>query len=790
MDIQTRHCIKGIQRSVLLAAALCAVVSLLTFQPQVAEAQPIRSDVRANQPIQGVGNLLPALAAVATEHPPIALYYPRRTEERIIDRWFDGFDVDTLVVHNAVRDWEYLLLGLGMRYHVVYPEQLSRGIHEDVRVLIMPASEDLTSREGRRVKDFVQRGGGLIASGRFGMYDTKSGDVNISFFRDMFLADYLFDVPAQPTGILQSLDNGHPITAGLPPGFRLNLAAQIPMGAALSMNSVSPGRLYSYDPLDERIDPFATLTMTLYGENERGRFVWTHYNPQEVSQAAEQQDVYQAMMVNALCYVARIPMVGLRPWPNGLVSATVISALPLVGRSVDFERSYNNALDALEAVQAPATFFMTSNEAVGSPELLARIEQMGEVAIESTTDNVLRNTLEEQQANRLALARDTLAPFISDAPIGIHPPGGYWDVNTLRAMQQTGYRYLLLPPPYDRLSPYFMDIFEQSDYREVTGLAELIRDYREGAFDDDRFFAREELGATGSNLTTGESSPDSVFNPIAQTTVRRSSPLGDPANRVPTNEGQERARVSDLLNATPETRAGVATGPISANRDVIRERDPSLGYWVGQDRYRLGPRTVINRPRVAQEDRIIALPKNGRDDYVIIDVLNLEGRPEAQVAAYGEDFAVAHQARGLYTLSFHPETQALTEDNAAVLGSVANYVRQRGSWLTTYSAVRDWWLLKTQVYFNVLRFDENSMALEVVNNTGEPVPGISFDVHLGRYMADKGFDLRGNQGTVEMMPDGETLKVVLDYVREGDTRLDIGFRDLRERDRRQGRRSR
>lgn len=770
----------------LLVAGLFAVSGLCTIAP-VLQAQPIRIDVRTNRPIQGVGNLLPALAAVGTEHAPIALYYPRRTEERIIDRWFEGFDIDTLVVHNAVRDWEYLLLGLGMRYRVIYPEQLSKGVHDDVRVLIMPASEDLTRREERRVRDFVKRGGGLIASGRFGLYDAKSEDVDIRFFREMFLADYIFDVPAQPTGILQSLDNGHPLTAGLPPGMRLNLGGQIPMGAALSMNSVSAGRLYSYDPLDVRIDPFATLTMTLYGENEEGRFVWTHYNPQEVSQAPEQQDVYQAMMVNALCYVARIPMVALRPWPNGLVSATVISSLPLVGRSSDFEVTHRNALDALEAVQAPATFFMTANEAVGYPDILQRMELIGEVAVESTTDNVLRNTLEEQQAGRLAVARDTLAPFVSMAPLGIHPPGGYWDVNTLRAMQQTGYRYMLLPPPYDRLAPNFMDIFEQSDFREVTGLAELIRDYREDAFDDDRFFSREELGATGSNLTTGQGQADSVFNPIAQRTVRRSDVLGDPSERVPTNLGRDRPSMDDIVNQTPTTRAGVATGPISSNRDVIRDRDPSLGYWVGRDRYRLGPRTVINPPRVAQEDRIISIPKNGRDDYVIIDVLNLEGRPEAQVAAYAEDFSVAHQARGLYTLSFHPETQALTAENAGVIGSVANYVRQQGSWLTTYRSVRDWWLLKTQINFNVLRIDEQSLAIEVINGTGEPVNGISFDVHLGRYMAGLGFDLRGNQGTVEMLPDGKTLKVVLDYIREGETRLDIGFRELRERDRQQNR---
>ncbi len=207
----------------ILPVVLVLLLACTGFGPHRVDAQAVQKPINFQQPSRSVAmDILPLLDD--RKKPRVALFRSIQTDRYITS--------DTLMVEDAVYYWELLLLGLRIPFRIIDERDIGGGIDKHYRVLIMPATEAVSKRQKRRIKDYVEDGGGLIASGRFAMFDEDGNRTDDAWFEELFGASQLTDIPSQPYGFLQSLDGNTRLANGIPMGYQLNIAAQRPLTVA------------------------------------------------------------------------------------------------------------------------------------------------------------------------------------------------------------------------------------------------------------------------------------------------------------------------------------------------------------------------------------------------------------------------------------------------------------------------------------------------------------------------------------------------------------------------------
>ncbi len=444
----------------IVPVVLVLLLACTGLVPQRVDAQAVQKLINFQQPSRSVAmDILPLLDD--RKKPRVALFRSIQTDRYITS--------DTLMVEDAVYYWELLLLGLRIPFRIIDERDIGGGIDKQFRVLIMPATEAVSKRQQRRIKDYVKDGGGLIASGRFAMFDEDGNRTDDAWFEELFGARQLTDIPSQPYGFLQSLDGNTPLANGIPIGYHLNIAAQRPLTVARITEAESGGRFIPYNPQHQ--SSFEHLTTVVYREYGKGKAVWMRFNPQDVSREKDQQENYQRLIVNAIGDLAQVTSISLAPWPNARPMAFSVAAMAAAGFDpLTYMEGVENFLDILEAQEVPGSFYLASSEIHAFQELMIRMNQLGEIGLTAENDFVLLGQPMEVQRDRLLTAREQLG--VQEIH-GVYPPAGFYDGNTIRAMEDIGGDYLLLPAQ-PSLVPGVIDWWDNVDYRETLMIEDLM----------------------------------------------------------------------------------------------------------------------------------------------------------------------------------------------------------------------------------------------------------------------------------------------------------------------------
>lgn len=123
----------------------------------------------------------PKMAGARWLHDGIALYYshPSIQVSWVLDAeahgktWPNRNDDHRLGTSHLVRKaWEEMLADAGLQYDfLAYDEVVVRGVPAEYRVLILPACYALSDVESRRIAEFAERGGTVIADFACGLFD-------------------------------------------------------------------------------------------------------------------------------------------------------------------------------------------------------------------------------------------------------------------------------------------------------------------------------------------------------------------------------------------------------------------------------------------------------------------------------------------------------------------------------------------------------------------------------------------------------------------------------------------
>ncbi|MFK7846620.1 MAG: polysaccharide deacetylase family protein [Rhodothermales bacterium] len=377
-------------------------------------------------------------------------------------------------VNNAIRLWEHFLVGMDLPYHVMGDTSLTSGIGEQIKLLIMPNAEVLSERQREVVRAYMQRGGGLIASGRVGFLDDRGVLQNDRFFKEIFGAEPSIELPDSLNGLLQTIEGGHPPTNGIAPGFQLNVSRPALGTAVLPLDSQPMGHLVAYERMDIRLIEQAlnVSTLLLRGEYGGGRFVWMGFNPQDVSLDEQQQAVYQGLVLNSMAHVTRVPALSVRRWPHGFTSASSFAVLPSLGyQPYAYRLGMDLVLNAMDRAKVKATYFIVTSRVDDHPDIIDRIVTQGELALTSDTDAMLAKQPMDLQYNRVRLAKEKLGRLTKHVH-GFYPPGGFYDPNTLRVMVDLELDYMLSDARTLNV-PTFLRWEDELDYRDVLLSSEI-----------------------------------------------------------------------------------------------------------------------------------------------------------------------------------------------------------------------------------------------------------------------------------------------------------------------------
>ena len=290
----------------------------------------------------------------------------------------------------------------------------------------------------------------------------------IVFFKEIFGAEPSIDLPDSLSGLLQTLEGGHPPTNGIAPGFQLNISRPAFGTAVLPLDSQSMGYLVAYERMEIKLieEALNVSTLLLRGHYGTGRFVWMGFNPQDVSLDPQQQAVYQGLVLNAMAHVARVPALSVRRWPHGFTSASSFAILPTLGyQPYAFRLGMDLVLNAMERAKVKGTYFMVTERVDDHPDIIERIVQQGELALTSDTDAMLAKQPRDLQYNRILAAKEQLA-FPAQTVRGFYPPGGFYDPNTLRVMVDLDLDYILSDARTLNV-PVFLRWEDELDYRDV-----------------------------------------------------------------------------------------------------------------------------------------------------------------------------------------------------------------------------------------------------------------------------------------------------------------------------------
>lgn len=308
--------------------------------------------------------------------------------------------------------------------------------------LVLPASISLTSRERERIQEYLENGGGVVASWYMGARDHQGEWVGYDML-ERFANGKITDAPSMPDGVkpwFVSTAGHSPVTAGIPEG---TILGALDGKLALAAYDIDWADGYYTDRARQFVDlqpetdrgPFS---FALHTNSGNGRFVWFGLPLTTFHTEEQTANVPMQLARNAVEWVARRPVSAIDTWPDGLRSAVIFAQ--------DTESFYQTSEESqriFTELEVPVTFFCVSDMARDHEALTAQLASIGEIGSHSDDHAPFGGMEYEEQLSRITRTKADLEEITGQTCIGFRPPEEKYDDGTIRALANAGYRYMV-----------------------------------------------------------------------------------------------------------------------------------------------------------------------------------------------------------------------------------------------------------------------------------------------------------------------------------------------------------
>ena len=411
------------------------------------------------------------------KEPEIAILYSRYTENTL--------PVGSTWLNDNISTWKKFLDNLNLKYEIISDQKIENGEHQKYKLIVLPGTKSLSEKEALQIKRYLENGGSVFATGGIGSYSNDGKWRGWEFINQVFGLQYSHELKPDEFSKIHTVCGSLPITANIPTGFPLKVATwDRPMAVeVLDPRTTQVSFWYNYRMDDglvrEEIKKSAGIA---YGNFGKGRFMWMGFELNSIIGVQEDYVFFERLFNNSIKWLMYFPIAYVRDWPTGYEAAAFIA--PVLTNDVD---NINNILPIMKDEGISGTFFVDPVVAENNRELVRKISAYGEIAalvdigyLASINDKFNKLNTYEEQLNKLNKAKEKLEKISSRSVTGFLPYYGLFDQNTLNAVINSNYKYVLTDSLTDRSVP---KTIIRGDNRIVTMTKtarddyEIIRDF-------------------------------------------------------------------------------------------------------------------------------------------------------------------------------------------------------------------------------------------------------------------------------------------------------------------------
>lgn len=411
------------------------------------------------------------------KEPEVAILYSKYTENTL--------PVGSTWLNDNLSTWKIFLDNLNLKYEIISDQKIENGDHQKYKLIVLPGTKSLSEKEALQIKKYLENGGSVFATGGIGSYSNDGKWRGWEFLNQVFGVQFSHELKPNEFSKIHTVCGSLPITANIPTGFPLKVATwDRPMAVeVLDPRTTQVSFWYNYRMDDglvrEEIKKSAGIA---YGNFGKGRFMWMGFELNSIIGVQEDYIYFERLFNNSIKWLMYFPIAYVRDWPTGYEAAAVVA--PVLTNDVD---NINNILPIIKNEGISATFFVDPATAENNRELVRKISSYGEIAalvdigyLASINDKFNKLNSYAEQLKKLSAAKETLEKISSSSVSGFLPYYGLFDQNTLNAVINSNYKYVLTDSLTDRSVP---KTIIRGDKRIVTMTKtarddyEIIRDF-------------------------------------------------------------------------------------------------------------------------------------------------------------------------------------------------------------------------------------------------------------------------------------------------------------------------
>ena len=411
------------------------------------------------------------------KEPEVAILYSKYTENTL--------PIGSTWLNDNLSTWKIFLDNLNIKYEIISDQKIENGDHQKYKLIVLPGTKSLSEKEALQIKKYLENGGSVFATGGIGSYSNDGKWRGWEFLNQVFGVQFSHELKPNEFSKIHTVCGSLPITANIPTGFPLKVATwDRPMAVeVLDPRTTQVSFWYNYRMDDglvrEEIKKSAGIA---YGNFGKGRFMWMGFELNSIIGVQEDYIYFERLFNNSIKWLMYFPIAYVRDWPTGYEAAAVIA--PVLTNDVD---NINNILPIIKNEGISATFFIDPATAENNRELVRKISSYGEIAalvdigyLSSINDKFNKLNSYVEQSKKLSTAKETLEKISSSSVSGFLPYYGLFDQNTLNAVINSNYKYVLTDSLTDRSVP---KTIIRGDKRIVTMTKtarddyEIIRDF-------------------------------------------------------------------------------------------------------------------------------------------------------------------------------------------------------------------------------------------------------------------------------------------------------------------------
>jgi len=414
---------------------------------------------------------------VAGEGNKIAILYSQYTENRL--------PPGSTWTSDNITTWKKFLNNYTLSYDIIQDNDIEKGKHYKYEILILPGAQALSDEEVINIKKFIDGGGSVFATSGTASFSADGKWRGWEFFNEVFGMKFIKEVERDEVTKIHTLRGNLPITANIPTGYPLKVATwDRPIQVeVLEPRSTQVSFWYNYRLQDGLVrEEVKKSGGIVYGSYGKGRFVWMGFEINSVIGIQEDYIFFDRLFHNALSWLRYKPLAYVKDWPQEYKAAAMLAVM--VG---DQPQNVRNILSLLKAEGIKATFFVDPAKVSNYNDLVKTIASYGDIgaivdigfkaSVDDTTNKLDDYDTQTKKVRQANTQIEVIKGVHAD---GLLPYYGLFDDNSLRAIAEAKFKYVLTDSLTDRSVPRVI-IKGENTVISITKTArddyEVIRDF-------------------------------------------------------------------------------------------------------------------------------------------------------------------------------------------------------------------------------------------------------------------------------------------------------------------------